>query len=53
MENGTDFKRVYTPFIIYLAVKMGHFFGPLNTKNPPQTDLRGIFVEHRRFENKL
>jgi hypothetical protein len=21
------------------------------TKNPPQTTLRGIFVEHRRYEN--
>ena len=23
------------------------------TKNPPQTTLRGIFVEHRRYENLL
>ena len=37
-------------FIIFLVVKMGHFFGPLDTKNPPQAILRGILVEHRRIE---
>ena len=25
-------------------------FDTLYTKNPPQTNLRGIFVEHRRIE---
>ena len=30
---------------------MGHFLGHYNTKNPPQADLRGIFVEHSRIEN--
>ena len=34
MENGTDFKRVYTPFIIYLVVKMGHFLGHQIRKIP-------------------
>ena len=50
MENGTDFKRVYTPFYYLFGGKNGTFFGPLDTKNPPQTILRGIFVEHRRIE---
>ncbi len=28
----------------------GTYYWPPDTKNPPQTILRGIFVEHRGFE---
>ena len=37
-------------FFNLLLFKNGTLFGPLYTKNPPQTTLRGIFVEHRRIE---
>ena len=40
-------------YIIISKMSIISLFVALDTKNPPQANLRGIFVEHRRFENKL
>ncbi len=48
-QNGCTVLHVHN-FFNPLANKNGPLFGPFYTKNPPQTDLRGIFVEHRRIE---
>ena len=42
---------MFATFLTFFGVELGYYLG-YNTKNPPQTTLRGISVEHRGFDNR-